>query len=191
MPPTVPLSTPLPHWRDLPLVNPPNAAKLGQIQVFLDILMLSLVSLTPLETADLQQAAKELQLEQFQVKPEFSGPLFYPRQWWADPDLISIHEARSLVILVCHLARKYQELLRRAVTLMEQMQEQGKDPTRTALLGEYLANFQRLYSGYRLAEDQSAWQGLQPLAFKLLIDLLFYSATNGHHRLWLVSLEGT
>jgi hypothetical protein len=72
---------------------------------------------------------------------------------------------------------------------MEQMQEQGKDPALTALLGEYLNNFQAVYSPYRLAVGQSVWKELQPFAFKLLIDLLFYSATNGHRRLWLVLVE--
>ena len=100
-----------------------------------------------------------------------------------------MEEARSLVVVICHLARRYQELLRRAVTLMEQMQEQGKDPALTALLGEYLNNFQAVYSPYRLAVGQSVWKELQPFAFKLLIDLLFYSATNGHRRLWLVLVE--
>jgi hypothetical protein len=155
----------------------------------LDVLLLALTSLTPLEATDLQRAIQELQLEQFQLDPKFGGPLSHPRQWGSDKNVISIEEARSLVMIVCHLARDHQELLRRAVTLMEQMAEQGKDPARTALLGEYLMNFQELYSPHRFPKVQSPGQELQPFAFKLLIDLLFYGATNGHRRLWLVLLE--
>ena len=189
MPPTVPLSAVPLNWQDLPLANSLNSTKLDQVKGYLDILMLALASLTPLEIADLYQAVQELKLEQLRIAPEINVPLSHPQQWWSNADNISVEEARSLVVVVCHLARRYQELLRRAVTLMEQMQEQGKDPALTALLGEYLNNFQVLYSAYRSTVGQLAWEALQPFAFKLLIDLLFYSATNGHRRLWLVSLE--
>ena len=45
------------------------------------------------------------------------------------------------------------------------------------------------YYYYNHRTGQSVWEELQPFAFKLLIDLLFYSATNGHRRLWLVLVE--
>jgi len=189
MPPTVPLSAPPLNWQDLPLSGSLNSAKLGQVKGYLDILMLALASLTPLETVDLQHSVHELQLKPLGIASAVNVPLSHPQQWWSDTENISVEEARSLVVVICHLARRYQELLRRAVTLMEQMQEQGKDPALTALLGEYLNNFQAVYSPYRSAEGQLAWEELQPFAFKLLIDLLFYSATNGHRRLWLVLLE--
>lgn len=188
---TVQLPEPPPNWRDLPLTHSLNAVKLGQMQACLNILTLALASLIPLETADIQSAANQLGLENFQVNSEFSVPFSSPQQWQSDDNTISIEEVRSRVILICHLARQSQELLRRAVTLMEQMQEQDKDASKTALLGEYLANFQKSYSVYRLAKAQSVGEDIQTLAFKLLIDLLFYSATNGHRRLWLVLLEET
>ena len=189
MPPTVPLSAPPLNWQDLPLSHSLNSAKLAQVKGYLDVLMLALASLAPLETVDLHQTIQELQLKPLGIASAVNVPLSHPQQWWPDTDNISVEEARSLVVVICHLARRYQELLRRAVTLMEQMQEQGKDPALTALLGEYLSNFQTVYSPYRSAEGQLVWEELQPFAFKLLIDLLFYSATNGHRRLWLVLLE--
>jgi hypothetical protein len=189
MPPTVPLSAPPLNWQDLPLSDSLNSAKFDKIKGYLDILMLALASLTPLETVDLHNSVQELQLKSLRIPSAVNVPLSHPQQWWSDTENISVEEARSLVVVICHLARRYQELLRRAVTLMEQMQEQGKDPAVTALLGEYLNNFQAVYSPYRSAEGQLAWQELQPFAFKLLIDLLFYSAINGHRRLWLVLLE--
>lgn len=189
MPPTVPLSAPPLNWQDLPLSGSLHSAKLGQIKGYLDILMLALASLTPMETVDLHHSIHELQLKPLGIASAVNVPLSHPQQWWSDTENISAEEARSLVVVICHLARRYQELLRRAVTLMEQMQEQGKDAALTALLGEYLNNFQAVYSPYRSAEGQLAWEELQPFAFKLLIDLLFYSATNGHRRLWLVLLE--
>lgn len=188
MPPTVPLSAPPLNWQDLPLSASPNSAKLAQIKAYLDVLMLALASLTTLETVDLSQTMEELQVKSLRIPSAVSAPLSHPQQWWSDTENISMEEARSLVLVICHLARRYQELLRRAVTLMEQMQEQGKDPALTALLGEYLSNFQGVYSPDRVTVGQSFGEELQPFAFKLLIDLLFYSATNGHRRLWLVLL---
>jgi hypothetical protein len=189
MPPTVPLSPPPLNWQDLPLSNALNSAKLSQVKGYLDVLLLALASLTPLETVDLHNSVQELQLKPLGIASTVNLPLSHPQQWWSETENISVEEARSLVVVICHLARRYQELLRRAVTLMEQMQEQGKEPALTALLGEYLSNFQAVYSAYRSVEGQLAWEELQPFAFKLLIDLLFYSATNGHRRLWLVLLE--
>lgn len=188
MPPTVPLSAPPLNWQDLPLSASPNSAKLAQIKTYLDVLMLALASLTPLETVDLHHSVQELQVKSLRIPAAVNAPLSYPQQWWSDTENISLEEARSLVVVICHLARRYQELLRRAVTLMEQMQEQGKDPALTVLLGEYVSNFQGVYSSDRWAVGQSVGEKLQPFAFKLLIDLLFYSATNGHRRLWLVLL---
>lgn len=189
MPPTVELSNPLPMSHDLPLGKSPSPTQLGHLQCQLDILLLALASLTPLKIGDLQQAAKELQLTTFPINGAESERLSHPRQWRSQTDNFTVERARALVILICHLAQEYQELLRRAVTLMEQMQEQEKDATRTTLLGEYLANFQEVYTAYRIAEGQSIWEELTPFAFKLLIDLLFYSARNGHRRLWLVLLD--
>ncbi|MEB3309659.1 MAG: DUF3038 domain-containing protein [Snowella sp.] len=187
--PTVQLSNPLPTSHDLPLGKPPSPSQLGHLQCQLDILLLALASLTPLKIGDLQQAAKELKLTSFPINGAESEPLSHPRQWRSQTGDFTVERARSLVMLIGHLAQAYQELLRRAVTLMEQMQEQGKDATRTTLLGEYLANFQDVYTAYRIAEGQSLWDDLTPFAFKLLIDLLFYSAPNGHRRLWLVLLD--
>lgn len=189
MPPTVQLSNSLPTSRDLPLGKSPSPTQLGHLQCQLDILLLALASLTPLKIGDLQQAAKELQLTSFPINGAESDLISHPRQWRSLTDNFTVERARSLVILICHLAQEYQELLRRAVTLMEQMQEQGKDATRTTLLGEYLETFQKFYTAYRLEQSQQIWEDLTPFAFKLLIDLLFYSARNGHRRLWLVLLD--
>jgi predicted Zn-dependent peptidase len=102
---------------------------------------------------------------------------------------LDVEEARSLVLIICHLAKQHQELIRRAVALLEQMAEQNSEPHRVALLGDYLDTFsntyqERMEQGQNVSPDQ-----LTQLALKLLIDLLFYSSPNGHRRLWLALLE--
>ena len=97
---------------------------------------------------------------------------------------LSPETARSLVKLICNLARQHQELIRRAVTLIEQVSAQNKEPERTALLGNYLEKFRLLYQQREGNRLELPPEKLSPLAFKLIIDLLFYSETNGDRRLW-------
>ena len=92
--------------------------------------------------------------------------------------------ARSLVNLTCSLANQHQELIRRAVTLLEQVSEHNKEPQRTALLGNYLQKFILLYKERQSQTLELPLEKVSSLAFKLLIDLLFYSEDNGDHRLW-------
>jgi predicted Zn-dependent peptidase len=100
-----------------------------------------------------------------------------------------VEEARSLVLIICYLARQHQELIRRAVALLEQMAEQNSEPHRAALLGDYLDTFSNTYQERMEQGENISPEQLTQLALKLLIDLLFYSGPNGHRRLWLALLD--
>jgi Protein of unknown function (DUF3038) len=56
-------------------------------------------------------------------------------------------------------------------------------------LGDYLQTFSRLYKDRLETKKDLSPAQLSQLALKLLIDLLFYSAYNGHRRLWLALLD--
>ena len=92
--------------------------------------------------------------------------------------------AKSLINLICNLARQHQELIRRAVTLIEQVSTQNKEPQQAALLGNYLQKFSFLYQERQDQRAELPPEKLSTLAFKLLIDLLFYSEVDGDRRLW-------
>ncbi|MDY6804181.1 MAG: DUF3038 domain-containing protein, partial [Cyanobacteriota bacterium] len=95
-----------------------------------------------------------------------------------------IDEARSLVLIISHLARQHQPLIRRAVALIEQT---ASDNSETALLKDYIDNLNRVYREYRLTgevSDDTPVLLTEKVAFKLLIDLLFYSDSGGHRRMW-------
>lgn len=92
--------------------------------------------------------------------------------------------AKSLINLICNLARQHQELIRRAVTLIEQVSTQNKEPQQAALLGNYLQKFSFLYQEHQDQRAELPPEKLSTLAFKLLIDLLFYSEVDGDRRLW-------
>ena len=94
-------------------------------------------------------------------------------------------EVRSLVLIICYLAQKHQELLRRAVSLLE-VAEQNKSLDRTTLLENYwhkFVKYDRAKTEAYINKNHLSWDRV---AWKLPIDLLFYSGTNGHRLLWVV-----
>jgi Protein of unknown function (DUF3038) len=102
---------------------------------------------------------------------------------------MDVEEARSLVLIIGYLAQQYQELLRRAVALLEQTILQNQQPHQASLLGDYLDNFSQIYQDRLEEGEKVTGEQITQLAFKLLVDLLFYSSTNGHRRLWLALLD--
>lgn len=177
---------------DLTLTQTPDGQQLENIKSHLDLILLALESLAGLGSEAMLTAAKELNLESVigdrvtLWRLRQSNPL---RKSSGGRKKLDVEEARSLVLIICHLAKQQQEKIRRACALLEQVTEQGKEPHRAALLGDYLDNFSNTYQE-RMDEDSPAPPDfLVRLAFKLLIDLLFYGANNGHRRLWLALID--
>ncbi|HEY9905405.1 MAG TPA: DUF3038 domain-containing protein [Candidatus Sericytochromatia bacterium] len=189
---TVKTATPTPPWEDLPLGQAPDPVQLDNIKAQLDLVLLALEALAGIGSEEMLRAAADLNLESMVSdrvglwRLRQSNPL---RKSSGGRKKLDVEEARSLVLIICHLAKQHQELIRRAVALLEQMAEQNSEPHRVALLGDYLDTFsntyqERMEQGQNVSPDQ-----LTQLALKLLIDLLFYSSPNGHRRLWLALLE--
>ncbi|MDB9459106.1 DUF3038 domain-containing protein, partial [Dolichospermum circinale CS-545/17] len=102
---------------------------------------------------------------------------------------LDVEEARSLVLIICYLAKQHQELIRRAVGLLEQVTANNQKPHQTALLGDYIDGFCNTYQERMEEEVITSIDLLTKLALKLLINLLFYSAAGGHRRLWLALID--
>lgn len=189
MPQSVKTSSPSPDGGDLPLAQMPNSQQLDDIKAHLDLVWLALESLAGIGSDALLRAANKLNLTS--VAGDRIG-LWRLRQSdsWRNSreNKIDVEEARFLVRLIGYLARENQELIRRAVSLLEQISAQAQDPHHTALLGEYLETFGNAYQMHREAEV-IAPQESERLACKLLVDLLFYSSANGHRRLWSTLVE--
>ncbi|MDJ0598101.1 MAG: DUF3038 domain-containing protein [Crocosphaera sp.] len=179
------MSQSVPTWGDTPLTNPPTPQQLDQMQTHLDLVLLASESLIPIDADMLLQAALDL---------DINTTLVEKVQLWSNREAdnsihrFSVEQMRSLILIICYISQQHQELIRRAVTLLEQMTVQQKDPAQTTLLGNYLDHFQDFYlnSGNNL--QLSPHQQVK-LASKLLIDLLFYSGDNGYDRLWLALLD--
>ncbi|MEC4807028.1 MAG: DUF3038 domain-containing protein [Jaaginema sp. PMC 1079.18] len=177
---------------DLPLSIEPSVAQLDNIKAHLDLVLMALESLTQLSSEAMLKAAESLGLQD--ITPD-RVTLWRLRQ--ANPHRkssggrkkLDVEEARSLVLIICRLAQEYQELIRRAVSLLEQRTQQHQPPHQAALLGDYLDAFSNTYHDRMDTPESTSPQALNQLAFKLLIDLLFYSDPNGHRRLWLALLD--
>jgi hypothetical protein len=191
---TVKSPAPVPKWEELPLAAQPDAIQLDNIKAQLDLVLLALEALAGIGSEAMLQAAAELNLESMVAdrvslwRLRQSSPL---RKGQGGRKKLDVEEARSLVLISCHLAKQHQELIRRAVALLEQLAEQKREPHQAALLGDYLDAFSNTYQERMEDGEDTPVDLLNHLALKLLIDLLFYSSPSGPRRLWLALLDRT
>lgn len=176
----------------LPLNHDPDPTQLDNIKAQLDLVLLALEALAEIGSDAMLQAAEALHVEAFMGdrvalwRLRQSSPL---RKGQGGRKKLDVEEARALVLVSCYLAREQQELIRRAVALLEQTTEQNREPHQAALLGDYLDRFNNTYQDRMEDGDDTSPTTLTHLALKLLIDLLFYSAPNGPRRLWLALID--
>jgi hypothetical protein len=183
--------TPTSQWEELTYTKA-NPAQLDNIKAQVDLVLLALEALAGIGSEAMLQAATQLNLESkvpdrvalWRLRQ--SNPL---RKGEGGRKKLDVEEARALVLISCYLAKQHQELIRRAVALLEQVAENNGEPHRAALLGDYLDAFSNTYQERMEVQDNVSTDVLTTLALKLLIDLLFYSGPGGHRRLWLALLD--
>ncbi len=183
---------PTSQWEDLTQIGAPSSTEWDNIKAQLDLVLLALETLTKIGSEAMLSAAIDLGLESkvpdrvalWRLRQ--SNPM---RKGQGGRKKLDVEEARSLVLIICHLAKQHQELIRRAVSLLEQMAETDREPHQAAILGDYIDAFCNTYEE-RMEEDENVSTDLLTrLALKLLIDLLFYSSPGGHRRLWLALID--
>jgi hypothetical protein len=185
-------ATPNSQWEDLVKLSAPDTVQWNNIKTQLDLLLLALETLTGIGSEAMLAAAVNLNLESrvpdrvalWRLRQ--SNPL---RKGQGGRKKLDIEEARSLVLIICYLAKQHQELIRRAVGLLEQMAENNREPHQAALLGDYIDAFCNTYQERMEEDDQISTELLTRLALKLLVESLFYSAPGGHRRLWLALID--
>jgi len=185
-------ATPNSQWEDLVKLPAPNTVQWDNIKTQLDLVLLALETLTGIGSEAMLAAAVSLNLESrvpdrvalWRLRQ--SNPL---RKGQGGRKKLDVEEARSLVLIICYLAKQHQELIRRAVGLLEQMAENNREPHQAALLGDYIDAFCNTYQERMEEDDQISTELLTHLALKLLVDLLFYSAPGGHRRLWIALID--
>lgn len=180
------------RWQDLSKLEFTDDSQLENIKFHIDLVLLALEAIANISSEAIIEAAKDLNLESVigdritLWRLRSSNP---QRKSSGGRKKLDVEEARSLVLIICHLAEKNQELLRRAVSLLEQVTEQNKPPHQTSLLGNYLDNFINYYQDRITVTSNCSTEYLSNLAWKLLISLLFYSGQNGHRLLWLAIFD--
>ncbi|WP_392535168.1 DUF3038 domain-containing protein [Nostoc sp. C117] len=185
-------ATPNAQWEDLIKLPAPNTVQWDNIKTQLDLVLLALETLTGIGSEAMLSAATDLNLESrvpdrvalWRLRQ--SNPL---RKGQGGRKKLDVEEARSLVLIICYLAKQHQELIRRAVSLLEQMAESNREPHQAALLGDYIDAFCNTYQERMEEDEQISTDLLSNLALKLLVDILFYSAPGGHRRLWLALID--
>lgn len=185
-------ATPNSQWEDLIQLPAPESLQWDNIKTQLDLVLLALETLTGIGSEAMLSAATNLNLESrvpdrvalWRLRQ--SNPL---RKGQGGRKKLDVEEARSLVLITCYLAKQQQELIRRAVGLLEQVAENHREPHQAALLGDYIDAFCNTYQERMEEDEQVSTDLLTRLALKLLVDLLFYSAPGGHRRLWLALIE--
>ena len=166
-----------------------SAHQLSDIKAQLDLVLMALEALTNIGSESVLEAAKTLKVETVLTdrvglwRLRQSSPL---RKGQGRKKL-DVEEAKALVLVICHLSASHHDLIRQAVAKLEQATQEGNPPHRAAILGDYLDNFSNLY-GDRMSEEAPT-DAIAQLAFRLLIDLLFYSAPGGSRQLWLALLD--
>ncbi|BAZ29427.1 hypothetical protein NIES4074_18730 [Cylindrospermum sp. NIES-4074] len=185
-------ATPNSQWEDLTKLPAPNSVQWDNIKTQLDLVLLALETLTGIGSEAMLSAATHLNLESkvpdrvalWRLRQ--SNPL---RKGQGGRKKLDVEEARSLVLITCYLAKQHQELIRRAVGLLEQMAENNREPHQAALLGDYIDAFCNTYQERMEEDEKISTDLLTHLALKLLVDVLFYSAPGGHRRLWLALID--
>ena len=185
-------ATPNSQWEDLIKLPAPNTVQWDNIKTQLDLVLLSLETLTGIGSEAMLSAAINLNLESkvpdrvalWRLRQ--SNPL---RKGQGGRKNLDVEEARSLVLISCYLAKQHQELIRRAVGLLEQIAVNNQKPHQIALLGDYIDTFCNTYQERMEEDEKISTDSLTHLALKLLVDLLFYSAPGGHRRLWLSLID--
>ncbi|MEA5617733.1 DUF3038 domain-containing protein [Cronbergia sp. UHCC 0137] len=180
------------QWEDLNQLTALNTVHWDNIKTQLDLVLLALETLTGIGSEAMLTAANNLNLESkipdrvalWRLRQ--SNPL---RKGQGGRKKLDVEEAQALVLIICYLANQHQEIIRRAVSLLEQVAVKNQEPHQTALLGDYIDAFCNTYQERMEEDEQISTDLLTRLALKLLVDLLFYSSSGGHRRLWLTLID--
>lgn len=171
------------------MATSPTPAQLQTIKGQLDLILLALESLVGIGSEAILEQAEQLDLAHL-----LSDRVHLWRLRQSSPlrkgqgrKKLDVDEARALVLVTARLAHRHQPQVQAAVGDLEQATARGRPPHRVASLGNYVDRFSNAY-GERM-EQTVPTQGLEHLAFQLLIDLLFYSGDGGAQRLWRTLLD--
>ncbi|MDY7003266.1 MAG: DUF3038 domain-containing protein [Cyanobacteriota bacterium] len=172
----------LPSRQDYTQPTVAQKVQSNQIRTKLDMELLALNVLTGINSDTILRVASKLN-----IAPKLADELTLvvgEKRGMSPNQPLKTEEAKSFILVICHLAKQNQALIRRAVSLMEQVAAQKTKPQSVTLLREYLDKFEKAYKQYYIYSENTSHDNPEQLALKLLVDLLFYSAPQGCSRHW-------
>lgn len=104
-------------------------------------------------------------------------------------------EAKSLVAIICYIARRLTVVIRQLLLVEQQLKDKDLPPEQNSRLAEYLLRFrshfrQRMNPRRAGVMAYSEDEKLNALALQLLEQLLFCTGTAGAQRLWVSLFDG-
>lgn len=181
----------------LPNPNLPDGTCPRRTRQQIDLLLLAIEALDLGGSEALLVAAKDLELQdilQNRVmlwKLRVTNPLRRNNQ--RRP--LNLTEAKALVIITCHLARRLTVVVRQLLLAYDQLLEKQLSPEHHLRLARYLERF-RAHFRARMNPKRAAVmiydsdEKLNELALSLLGQLLFCTGTSGIQRLWSSLFDG-
>jgi hypothetical protein len=173
-----------------------DRVKLEKMKSQLDEIFLALEALAGVDEQAIAIAASQLNMQEIALERMSLWQRHQPLTETETPEMedspkLNVEDLRSLVLIISHLAKQHQELIRRAVALLEQLTEEQREIHTASLLADYITTFTKLYSEGMKHEITLSPDALTQRALKKIMDLLFYSTSSGHQRLWFSLLEPT
>ncbi|NEP87913.1 MAG: DUF3038 domain-containing protein [Okeania sp. SIO2C2] len=172
----------LPSRQDYTQPTVAKKVRSNQIRTKLDMELLALNVLTGINSDSILRVASKLN-----ISPKLADELTLvvgEKRGMSVNQPLKTEEAKSFILVICHLAKQNQALIRRAVALMEQVAAQNTKPQSVTLLREYLEKFEKAYKQYHIYSENTSQDNPEKLALKLLVNLLFYSSPQGCSHLW-------
>ncbi len=104
-------------------------------------------------------------------------------------------EAKTLVVIICYIARRLTVVIRQLLLAEQQLREKGLPLDQNFRLDDYLTRFrvhfrQRMNPRRTAVSAYSSNEKLDLLALSLLRQLLFCTGTSGSQRLWTSLFDG-
>jgi hypothetical protein len=180
-------------WDDLVLNTELDRSRLERMAENLETIAIALVALTQIGKAEIAVAARDLHLEASGLPPAPSLLSEWIESWsfylTKSYQQLDVRELRALVLVISQLAQEYQTPIRRNISYWEQTVEYSQPPLRSPALADYVNNFIKLYQERNSKSTDLSIEDLSDTALALTIELLFYSSTAGHKRLWMALLQ--
>jgi Protein of unknown function (DUF3038) len=179
----MPASTP--KLDDLLLTAKLDSSQLERITAELNAISIAIAALTQLDRVELRKIAQELQVEAIVAD--------WIDDWSIDRagshGQYNIQQIRALVLIVHHLARAHQPLLRQNIHHWQQTIQADRLPLQSPPLADYIGNFITIYQARIGRAGNLSFEELADTALNLTLGLLFYGGPNGHQRLWTALLQ--